>query len=251
MHLSRAPLIAAAFIILPVLASFAQTAWSYTTPAVDQTIAQNFKNYSTPETFDTRIQHSIRAHRGEVPAQITVSKTTVAPFVLHIPESSLPPNIPVRLLSAVLNSQLIVVGVPLESRSLLTPDQTFLFTEYAVRVDRVFSAGTTTVATGQSIVVSKPGGITMVRAVNVTAVEPDFDQLQMNQAYVFCLHSFDNTGTYVATSFGTYLLANGVAAHASKIESAHASSPPKSVADFLAAVEAAVNFKATHGSRAQ
>src|ERR1700733_10255054 len=215
MHLFRALLIAASIITLSALISFAQTAWSYTTPAVDQIIAQHFKNYSTPETFDTRIQHSIRAHRGEVPAQITVSKTAVAPFVLNVPESSLPPNIPVRLLSAVLNSQLVVAGVPLEARSLLTPDQTFLFTEYAVRVDRVFSAGTTSVASGQSIVVSKPGGTTMVRAVLVNAVEPDFDPLQMNQAYVFCLHSFDNTGTYIATSFGTYLLKDGVAAHAS------------------------------------
>jgi hypothetical protein len=243
MHLFRALLIAASISVLSVLVSFAETAWNYTTPAVDQIIAQHFQNYSTLETFDTRIQHSIRAHRGEVPAQITVSKTAVAPFVLHVPESSLPPNIPVRLLSAVLNSQLVVVGVPLESRSLLTPDQTFVFTEYPVRVDRVFSAGTTGVAAGQSIVVSKPGGTTIVRAVNVTAVEPDFDPLQMNQPYLFCLHSFDNTGTYIATSFGTYLLKDGVATHASKIETAHASSPPMSVADFLAAVQAAVNFK--------
>jgi hypothetical protein len=250
MQLSRAILLIAGASGLCVLVAYAQTVWSFTTPAEDQTIAKHFRMYSARETLTTRIDHVRRASRGQMPDHVTISRSVVRPFVSgQLDSASVPANIPVRLLSAVANSDEVVLGVPLQARSLPTSDQTFLFTEYQVRVDRVFYSATNGLTPGQSIVVSKAGGTMTVGGVRVDAVEPDFDPLQTDHSYIFCLHSFDATGTYVATGFDTYLLQDGFALHSSKVEAARAVAPPETVAEFLIAVQTAAERKAATARR--
>lgn len=89
----------------------------------------------------------------------------------------------------------------------------------------------------------------MVGSVRIDAVEPDFDALQMDQPYVFCLNESDSTGTYAATGFGTYLIQNGLAIHSSKTEAARTVAPPMEAAEFLAATQAAAERKAALARR--
>jgi hypothetical protein len=174
--------VAAISAVWPVLS---QDPWTFTTPALDQKIAACcYQNYSTSETIERRLQST--SGSGASPDHITIYRSAASPFVNHVPPGT-PLPAPPQLLTEVMNSALVVAGVPVAERSLPTRDHTFLFTEYRVRVDHVYYAGSTNVSAGQDIIVSAPGG--NLRSVDFTSRQSSLilmEFLSTNARYSVC-----------------------------------------------------------------
>jgi hypothetical protein len=223
--------------ISAVWPALSQDLWTFTTAALDQKIAACcYRNYSTSETIEGRLKSASRS--GTSPAHLTIYRSAATPFVNHVPPGT-PLPAPPQLLSEVMNSALVVVGVPVAERSLPTRDHSFLFTEYAVRVDRVYYAGSTNVSAGQEIIVSAPGGIVVVNGVRVEAVEPDLDGIPLQERQIFSLRSVPASDAYFAIPSGTYHLRNGRVLPASRMEAALQMQEEA----FLILVQTAVDFR--------
>jgi hypothetical protein len=138
------------------------------------------------------------------------------------------------------NADLIVMGEPLTSRSLAIKGRTFLFTQYTVRVDRVFFDKAHVVASRNTIIVSRGGGSLEVNDVVVQTVDPAFEQFSINKPYVFALNVLPGTGTYQVTALGTFVIADGLVSSASKLEPPNAHT--KSLTDFTIDLERAVAY---------
>jgi hypothetical protein len=128
----------------------------------------------------------------------------------------------------VANSDLIVMGTPVDDRSVPVLSQSFLFTVYTVHVDQVLFDKTHNVSAGDKIIISRPGGNLIVDNVNVRAIYPVFDQFTLNTQYIFGVRAISNTGTYRAIPFQTFVIRNGSITSGSKVE--HFS---KSLPDFM------------------
>jgi hypothetical protein len=205
-------------------------------PGIDDQLAEIFDNiYQTSNTIDEKVYEAERASAGQKPSDVIIEQTQVEKFVSHLPGQS---RIPPILGSAVANSDLIVMGTPLTARSLPIKSRTFLFTEYSVRVDRVFFDSSHTVSVGDTIIVCREGGTIVVGQVTVHAVEPSFDQFSLNQQYLFGLIPIKQTGTYLATALRTFVLKDSLVSPASKLESSN--ELHSSLRDFTSDVDAAV-----------
>lgn len=142
---------------------------------------------------------------------------------------------------AVMNSDLIVIGVPLQSRSRFIEDHSFLFTEYAVRVERVLAPEHSNVLPGDTIIVSRPGGEIVIDNVPIGAIDPAYTEFLLNQRYVLMLEFVPGTSAYRAHASRTYAVRNGQVFSTSNIEKN--TTPPKDLASFLADVDTCLEHK--------
>lgn len=223
-----------------LVSSLFSQARSVTNPDIDDQLAEYFDNiYLTNNTIDEKVNEAERASAGQKPSDVIIEQSQVEKFVSHLPRGHSP--IPPILASALANSDLIVMGTPLTARSLPNKSRTFIFTEYSVRVDRVFFDSSHTVSVGDTIIVSREGGTIVVGQVTVHAVEPSFDQFSLNQQYLFGLIPIKQTGTYRATALNTFVIKDRLVSPASKLESSnelHSNLP-----DFTSDVDAVVAQK--------
>lgn len=175
----------------------------------DEKLAAYYEIYASVDSFQTRIAQATSANGGHRPAQIEVVKGVEGDFHQHVSSSELPANSSPVVQMQVANSNLIVLGTPLTEHSLPIQDHTFLFTEYSVRVDKVISAGTTSVSAGQTILVTRGGGSMVVDGVLIKAIEPRFDQVALNNQYIFMLRSIPQTDAFRALGSATFSVENG------------------------------------------
>lgn len=220
---------------------FAQAPPSLSTPGSDAKLAAYFDALSYSVTIEQRIADATKANAGQKPNDIVIQGSSGERFVDHGSPLARQTKLPPLLLSAVANSDLVVMGTVLTSRSLATNDHTFVFTEYTVRVDRVFFDKTNSVSPLQTIIVSREGGSVAMDGVLVKAVAPDFEQFSPNQQYVFALKSLPGTDAYKAVAPWTYEVANGLVLSASKLETK--TERRKTLPEFISDLEAAVAYR--------
>jgi hypothetical protein len=99
-------------------------------------------------------------------------------------------------------SDAVIVGVPIAKESHLTAEQTFVYTDYDVRVTEVFkhAGGTQPLQEGNQIVVARPGGAVVVKGEKLTALDRRFQPLDTGRHYVLFLEYIPQTGGYKARS---------------------------------------------------
>lgn len=222
----------------------AQAAPTPTTAEIDAKLAKYFEFYSRgllTLTIEEEIARATKANAGQKPKEIVISESMVQVSMQHIPSSQRPPGIPFLLLEGVSNADLIVMGVSVSARSLPISDRTFLFTQYIVRVSRIFSDDARGLSPGDTIVVSMGGGSLTVDGVLVRAVEPAFDQFSLHEPLILMLKAVPGTNTYRAVAPWTFTVKEGLVAVASKIQPGRGAGQ-KSLPDFLSDVENAVAY---------
>jgi hypothetical protein len=222
----------------------AQATAATNTAEVDAKLAKYFEFYSRglpTLTIEEEIARATKANAGRKPSEIVISTSKVQVSTQHLPASQRPPGIPFLLLQGVSNADLIVMGVPQSARSLPISDCTFLFTQYSVRVSRIFSDDPRGVSPGDTIIVSMGGGSLMVDGVLVRAIDPAFDQFSLHQPLILMVKAFPGTGTYQAVAPWTFTIKGGLVAVASKIQPGRGAGQ-KSLPDFLFDVENAVAY---------
>jgi hypothetical protein len=157
------------------------------------------------------------------------------------PQTVLPPrNLP-QAWRAVMNSDLIVIGVPVQSRSLFIEDHSFLFTEYSVKVEKVLAPEHSNVLPGDMIIVSRPGGEMVIDNVPIGAIDPAYTEFLLNQRYVLMLEYIPGTSTYRAHASRTYAVRNGRVFSTSNLEKT--TTPPKDLPIFLADIDTCLERK--------
>ena len=210
---------------------------------LDEKLAAYYEIYASVEPFESRIAQAAAANAGQRPVQIQIVKSLETGFQQHVHSGTLPANAAPHMESEVANSDLIVIGTPVSSRSFPIQDRTFLFTEYSVNVEKVISPGKTNVTPGQTIVVSRGGGEMIVDGVLVKAIEPAFDQLRLNQPYIFMLRAVPNTDAFRALGSGTFSVENGTVIPASHLASGASTQKNKDLNSFLTELDGAVARK--------
>jgi hypothetical protein len=218
---------------------FAQTDRSTTTPKIDAALAAYFDVHSTAPNIEEQITDATKA--GQKPKEVVITKSWVEKFVDHAPYISRRTGIPPLVGTAIANSDLVVMATVEGFHSLPNKNHSFLFTEYTVRVNRVFLDKSRVVAAGDTILVSREGGSFELDNVVVKAVEPAFDRFSLHQPYIFALKTIPGTGTYRATAPSTFVIADGLVSSASKLEAR--TERNKSLSDFSSDLEAAVAQK--------
>lgn len=108
------------------------------------------------------------------------------------------------------NSDLVVIGRPSNPVSDFTPDHSFLFSDYEFLIEEVLKDDTKALSTGKQIVVTRAGGVLKINGKKFRAVEPEFHQFQSDDRYVLFLHRLPDTGTYLVTAQGAFLLRSGL-----------------------------------------
>src|SRR4029077_13742798 len=103
---------------------------------LDATLAKYYEGYASVYTFENLISQITKA-KGVKPQQIERAKTVEGHSTGGLPPSSYPPGTSRQIGGAAMNSDLIAMGTAVQSRSLPIEDRTFLFTEYAVKVEKV------------------------------------------------------------------------------------------------------------------
>lgn len=109
------------------------------------------------------------------------------------------------ILGETANSDLIVVGEPVQQNSSATEGGRFIFSDYEVAVDRILSARGVTVLAGQTIVVTRPGGILQYRGRTLVGSVPGYDLFSINQPYMMFLRLLPN-GTFLELGESAYNL---------------------------------------------
>src|SRR5437016_3674184 len=127
-------------------------------PQLDLRLAKYYEIYASVLSFEERIAQAETANGGRKPKQIEIVKGQEEGLPHGLPASVVRAGESQLLQRQAANADVIVMGRPLSERSLPIEDRTFLFTEYAVRVDRVISCDRHNVATGDVITVSRGGG---------------------------------------------------------------------------------------------
>jgi len=212
-----------------------------TTAEIDAKLAKVFELYSGLLTIEEEIARAAKARAGEKPDEVVISRSTVQVSMQHLPPSQRPPGIPFLLLQGVSNADLIVMGMPVSARSIPISNRSFLFTQYTVRLSRIFSDDTRGLSPGDTIIVSRGGGSLVVDGVPVRAVDPAFDQFTLHEPLILMLKAIPKTGTYLAVAPWTFTVKEGLVAVASKIQPGRGASQ-KNLPDFLLDLESAVAY---------
>ena len=98
-------------------------------------------------------------------------------------------------------SDAVIRGRVVQKISQITEDDTFIFTDYDVEVIEVFKDNATPLlATGRSIIVTRPGGKVVVDGIIVEILDEHFLPLPVdNKAVILFLNYVPETGAYQAT----------------------------------------------------
>jgi hypothetical protein len=208
---------------------------------LDATLAKYFENsYASVYTFENRISQLTEA-KGIKPQEIEIATTVEGHSMGGVAPSAFPPGSSPQVWGWVMNSELIVIGTPLQSRSLPIEDRTFVFTEYAIKVEKVLAPEHSSVLPGDTIIVSRGGGEITVDNVLVKAIDTAFGEFLLNQTYILMLRSVPGTTSYRAYAGGTYAVKGDRVSNISTIEKSTA--PPKDLSSFVADVNAALERK--------
>jgi hypothetical protein len=227
--------------LLPTTPAAALQAPEGMSEQLDATLARHFENsYASGYTFEDRINQLSQAN-GTKPKQIEITKTVEGHPVAGVDPSRLPPPSSRPAWGGVMNSGLIIIGTPIRARSLPIEDRTFLFTEYAVRIEKVVSPDQNSILPGDAIIVSRGGGETVVDGVLVKATESVFRKLLLNQRYILMLRPVPLTTSYRAYAFGTFAIRDGLVFSTSTLE--NDTTPIKDLPSFLADINAALERK--------
>ena len=114
-----------------------------------------------------------------------------------------------ELKTLVYNADAIVLGTPTRRVSALTDSHQFAFSDYEVKVNKVYLDKRPSLLVGQQIVVTRPGGVTVLAGQTVRAIEPEFQLFHLNEQYIFFLHFDDSTGAFALNPADAYLITNG------------------------------------------
>jgi hypothetical protein len=215
-----------------------------TTAEIDAKLTKCFELYSRgllTLAIDEEIARATKASAGQKPKEIVISNSRVQVSMQHVPSSQLPRGIPFLLLAGVANADLIVMGVPISARSLPLKDRTFLFTQYTVRVSRIFSDDPRGLFVWDTIIVSMGGGSLVVDGVLVRANDPAFDQFRLDEPLVLMLKAIPGTGTYQAVPAWTFMIREGLVSVVSKVEPGRGVRE-RPLSEFLSDLEAAVTY---------
>jgi hypothetical protein len=224
----------------PTKSFAAMQAQSESSEQLDTTLAKYYEIYASVYTFEERIRQATQAN-GSKPKQVEVVKSMEEPFHMHVPASAFPAGSSPQVQVEVANSDVIVIGTPIQARSLPIEDHTFAFTQYAVRVEKVISNDQNDLLPGNTTIVSRGGGELTVDDVLIKAIEPAFSEFLLNQSYVFMLRAIPRTKSYRALGSGTFAIRNGEVTSASDLEKGNI--PKKDMDHFMAEVETAVARK--------
>ena len=132
--------------------------------------------------------------------------------VIVIGEITLSPNVrlvhPAEFLSGIAcRSDAIVVGTLINETSLLTEEETFVFTDYEVRIEEIIKDNPSArLVLGDSVIVTRPGGILQIEQRKITAKADWFQPFKVGSRYLLYLKFLPSTGTYRATAKGSYEL---------------------------------------------
>ncbi len=109
------------------------------------------------------------------------------------------------VLDATTNSDLIVVAEPRLMNSAATETGRFIFSDYEVAVNRTLMSRGVTVLPGQTIVVTRPGGIIQYRGRQIVGSVPNFDLFTLNEPYMMFLRLLPN-GTFLVVGESAFNL---------------------------------------------
>lgn len=209
---------------------------------LDEKLAQFYEVYNSVYSFEDRIMQLEKANGGRKPNEIEIVKDTeTGGYLVGTPDSQQMANKSALLQMQVANADLIIMGVPVKSRTLPIRNRSFLFTEYEVRVDRTITADQHYVIPGDAVIVSRGGGELVVDGVLVKAIEPAFTEFQLNKQYIFMLRAVPGTDTYRALGSGTFVVENGTVGTISPAEATR--NPKRDLDSFLSELNEAVARK--------
>ena len=114
-----------------------------------------------------------------------------------------------ELKTLVYNADAIVLGIPRRRVSALTDSHQFIFSDYEVSVSQVYLDKRPSLSAGQQIVVTRPGGVTLLAGQAIRAIEPEFPLFHLNEQYIFFLHFDSSTGAFVLNPADAYLISAG------------------------------------------
>jgi hypothetical protein len=108
------------------------------------------------------------------------------------------------------NADLVVIGRPYERVSDFTPDHSVLFSDYQFNIEEVLKGNSQQYWAGRQIVVTRAGGVLEANGRTFRAIDPEFHLFQTDQRYLLLLHRVPETGTFLVTSQGSFLLQDGL-----------------------------------------
>jgi hypothetical protein len=108
-------------------------------------------------------------------------------------------------------ADVVLVGSVRSKDSYLTDDETFIFSEYKVRVKEVIKNNNAfPLQPGTHVEVVYPGGAVLIDGRKVRAIDKSFHPLKANKEYLLFLKYIPETGAYkVFNSQGNYLITKG------------------------------------------
>jgi len=105
------------------------------------------------------------------------------------------------------NCDAVIIGTPTLRRSALTTSHQFVFSDYEVRIDTVFSDRKKMLGGATRLIVSRAGGETVVDGNKVRAIETEYPLFHLGEQYLFFLYR-SPSGTYSVGPDSTFLVSN-------------------------------------------
>jgi hypothetical protein len=103
----------------------------------------------------------------------------------------------------------VIIGAVKNNTSQLTEDKDFVFTDNEVRTERILKNNPNKpLQVGETITVTRPGGIVQLNGHTVKAVDTIFQQFETEGRYILFLRFIPNTGAYKAFSNGSFQVRN-------------------------------------------
>jgi hypothetical protein len=93
------------------------------------------------------------------------------------------------------NCDAVIIGTPTLRRSALITSHHFVFSDYEVRIDAILSDRKKMLGGARGLIVSRPGGETVVDGNKVRAIETEYPLFHLGEQYLFFL-SRSSSGTY-------------------------------------------------------
>jgi hypothetical protein len=103
------------------------------------------------------------------------------------------------------NCDAVIIGTPTLRRSALTTSHHFVFSDYEVRIDAIFSDRKKMLGEATRLIVSRAGGETVVDGNKVRAIETEYPLFHIGEQYLFFLYR-SPSGTYSVGPDSTFLL---------------------------------------------
>jgi hypothetical protein len=235
----------AAIVLTLLLAVGAQAPPALSTEELDAKLAKVFESTAgVLLTIEDRIALATKARGGIKPTEIVISVSRIQVTQQNEPSYNLPLHIPYLVLKGAASADLIVMATPESVRVLPNQNRRFLFSQYTIRISRIFSDDPRGLSPGQTVIASVSGGSLDVDGVLVRAVDPAFGPIRLHEPYLFMLKEIPGTGTFAIVIPWTWEIKGGIVSMASKIQPGSAEYQ-KQVSEFIADIENAVAYVRT------